>query len=173
MLYVDELAVKAATSVTFATAPEAITRMSLTVISVMVSVPASTLNVSMPSPPVSVSFPRPPVIVSFPFPPDKVSSPSPPLIISFSVPPVSVSDPTPPYIELARLGPVMVSFPVDPLMVTMSVPLVNEFAAVIFANVAVSLVPTFTTKLDTPSTVSASAKDNVSPVNCRLVNVAV
>ena len=61
LLYVAEFALKASTSVTFATAPADITRISFTVISVIVSVPASTLKVSTPPPPVRLSFPGPPL----------------------------------------------------------------------------------------------------------------
>ena len=74
-----------------------------------------------------------------------------------------VSFPVPPEIVLAIFGPVIVSFPVVPLIVTVSVPLVKELAAVIFVNVAAVPEPILIIRLEVPATVSV--RESVSAVS--------
>ena len=74
-----------------------------------------------------------------------------------------ISFPVPPEIALAIFGPVIVSFPVVPLIVTVSVPLVKELAAVMFVNVVVVPEPTLTIRLEVPATVSV--RESVSAVS--------
>ena len=100
-----------------------------------------------------MSFPSLPEIESFPASPERISAWVPPVIVSFPVPPDIVA---------AIFGPVIVSLPVVPLIVTVSVPLVNELA-VRAANVAVVPDPTLIMRFDVPATVSV--RESVSAVN--------
>ena len=81
-----------------------------------------------------------------------------------------VSLPAPADIVETILGPVMVSLPVVPLIVTVSVPLVNELA-VRAAKVAVVPDPTLIIRFDVP--VAVSVKESVSVVSWVPVKVAV